>query len=123
VSDGDWKPLEDDASDPSLAVLRRGRVRLERADEEFVLVLEPNPGSDGHITSVRVALRRGGGGGFAGPGGTYPAVGSIYESLMVHVVTPAANIQALGSTERGQIRQAAQTVLERAGRRLDARRS
>lgn len=121
MSQNTWKSIEDDAAEPAVAMLRRGRVRLEFGDQEFVLVLEPNVAADGRILSVRVALRRGGGA-FSGPGRTYPAVGSIYESLMVTLTGAAMNLQSLGPSERGQITSAGRTVLERAARRLNSAR-
>jgi hypothetical protein len=120
VSDDGWLILEDAAgSDIAAALLRHGKVRLERAEHEFVLVLEVLRNVDGLIKDLRLALRRGGSP-FAGPG-IYPAVGTIVDSATVSCANPVASLQVLGAAERTSIRQAARQVLERAGRSIDSR--
>jgi hypothetical protein len=114
-----WLSLEDRGQgDLAQAVVTWGRVRLERGDQEFVLVAELNHGNDGRIKDVRVALRRAGGA-FIGPQGSFPAVGTIYDSVAVSTTTPATSLHDLGLGDRSRVRQAAKQILDRSGRRID----
>ena len=118
--DSGWDIVEDRAlADPLQALVRWGKVRLVRRDQEFALVADAVQNADGNIRQIRVALRRGGGA-FAGPGGTYPAVGTIFDSVTMMLTTPAVSLQAASSTDRGRVRQAARQLLDRAARHLDS---
>lgn len=113
-----WQAIEDGAADVPQALLRRGKVRLERRSQEYALVAEVTRGNDGYVKDVRVALRRGGGA-FLGADGSYPAVGVIMDSITITLSTPAVSLPAIASGDRTRIAQAARQVLERAGNRID----
>jgi hypothetical protein len=117
--DSDWRAVEDGAATDLLrALVIAGRVRLERRSQEFMLVAEPLRDCDGRAAEVRVALRRGGGA-FIGPGGTYPAAGTIFDSVSVRLTTPAVSLQTVSLSDRARMSQAATQLLGRAGRRID----
>jgi hypothetical protein len=122
MSAGEWRPIEDRAeADPAKALARWGKIRLERGEQEWVLVAEALPDREGNVKQVRVALRRGGGA-FLGPGRTYPAVGTIFESVMVTLSHATLTFQTMDPGDRTRVSQAAQQLLERAGRRIDGQR-
>lgn len=118
--DSDWRAVEDvTAADLIRTLVVSGRVRLERRTQEFILVAEALPGGDGRAQDVRVALRRGGGA-FVGPGRSFPAAGTIYDSLTVRLMMPAMSLQAVALSDRSRVAQAAEQLLERAARRIDS---
>jgi len=113
-----WQAIEEGAADVPQALLRRGKVRLERAGQEFALVAEVTRGGDGYIKEIRVALRRGGGA-FLGSDGSYPAVGVIMDSVTVTLSAPAVSLPSIASGDRARIAQVARQVLERTGNSID----
>jgi hypothetical protein len=120
MSLGEWQSIEgESAADVPQALLRRGKVRLERGGEEYALVAEVDRGGDGYIKNVRVTLRRGGGA-FLGADGSYPAVGAIMDSVNVTLSGPAVSLPSLSSGDRTRIAQAARQVMERVGSRIDS---
>lgn len=118
MTDAGWQTIEDGAADVPQALLRRGKVRLERDGEEFALVAEPARGGDGYLKEIRVALRRGGGA-FLGSDGSYPAVGVIMDCITIALSVPAVSLPAIASGDRARITQAARQVMERAGNCID----
>ena len=118
--DSDWQAVEDGAvADLIRSLVISGRVRLERRSQEFSLVAEVLHGGDGRAQEVRVAVRRGGGA-FIGPGGSFPAAGTIFDSVTVRLMTPAMSLQAVSPGDRSRVSQAAEQLLERAARRIDS---
>lgn len=120
MTDSDWQAVEDGgAADPVRALVMSGRVRLERRSQEFMLVAEALQDNDGRAREIRVALRRGGGA-FVGPHGTFPAAGTIVDSVSVKLTSPAASLQAVSLNDRARVSQAAVQLLERTARRIDS---
>ena len=118
--DSDWQAIEDGVTeDLTRALMVAGRVRLERHAQEFILVAETLQDGDGRAREVRVALRRGGGA-FVGPGHSFPAAGTIFDSVAVKLSSPATSLQAVGPGDRSRVSQAAAQLLERAARRIDS---
>ena len=118
--DSDWQAIEDGVTeDLTRALMVAGRVRLERHAQEFILVAETLQDGDGRAREVRVALRRGGGA-FVGPGRSFPAAGTIFDSVAVKLSSPATSLQAVGPGDRSRVSQAAAQLLERAARRIDS---
>ena len=118
--DSEWQAVEEGvAADLTRALVVAGRVRLERRTQEFILVAEVLQGGDGRAQDIRVALRRGGGA-FVGPDGSFPAAGTIFDSVTVRLTTPAVSLQAVSPGDRSRVSQAAAQLLERAARRIDS---
>jgi hypothetical protein len=118
--DSDWQAVEDGtAAELIRSLVISGRVRLERRGQEFMLVAEALQGGDGRAQEVRVALRRGGGA-FVGPGHSFPAAGTIFDSITVRLTTPAVSLQAVSLADRSKVSQASAQLLERAARHIDS---
>ena len=116
--DGWRSPDDGSRADLSRELPAHGRLRLECGSQEYVLVAEPVRDRTGRVHEVRLALRRGGGA-FVGPRGTFPAMGSIVDSMSLALATPAPSLQRLGGGDRARLAQTAHALLERVGRRLD----
>lgn len=118
--DSEWRAVEDGVMEDLARVLMvTGRIRLERHSQEFILVAEALRDGDGSAREVRVALRRGGGA-FVGPGHSFPAAGTIFDSVAVKLTSSATSLQAVGPGDRSRVSQAAAQLLERAARRIDS---
>ena len=117
---GGWRCPDDGAAVAELArdLPTRGRVRLERGGHEFALIAEAQHDRAGKVNEVRVVLRRSGGA-FVGPRGSFPALGSIVDSMSFTVSSPVVSLQRLSGSDRARVCQTAVALLERAGRRLD----
>jgi len=114
-----WRaPGDGGSADLGRELAARGKLLLERHGQEYVLVAEPAGDRNGRVHEVRIALRRGGGP-FLGPRGSFPAVGTIIDSMSLALTTPAPTLQRLGGGDRARLAQTAHALLERVARRID----